>query len=119
MTKNPSIFARALASLSGLREAWRRERSFRTQVLLTVLALVLLALARAERTEWLVVMVALAAGLGVEAMNAAVEALADKLHPGRDVEIGAVKDIASGAAFIVNCTAGGVTRAVLLRHVAG
>lgn len=119
MNGTTSIFGRARNSLRGLRQAWRRERSWREQVGLSLVALVLLALVGAEPVEWLVVVVVLGAGLGVETMNAAVEALADKLHPERDAEIGAAKDIAAGAAFIVNCTAGGVTLAVLLRHLAG
>ena len=118
MNSTPGIVGRARTSLRGLRLAWRRERSLREHIWLSLSALGLLAVIGAEPSEWLVVIVALGAALGLETMNAAVEALADKLHPTRDDQIGAAKDMASGAAFIANCVAAGVTLAVLLHHLA-
>lgn len=119
MNKTPGIIGRARTSLRGLRLAWQRERSLREHAWLSLAALVLLAAVGADRTEWLAVIVALGAALGLETMNAAVEALADKLHPARDDQIGAAKDMASGAAFVANCVAAGVTLVILLRHLAG
>jgi len=117
VTKNAGIVGRARTSLRGLRAAWRRERSFREHLALTLVGLAALALIGADWTEWLVAIVALAAALGLEAMNAAFEALADKLHPARDEAIGGAKDVASGAAFVANCAAGAIVAAILARNL--
>ena len=88
--------------LAGLAHGWRRERSLRTQVIASGAA-VLVLLAIAAPLPWLVaVLVLLAFGLAAELINAALEALLDRLHPDYDVEIGAAKDMSSAAVLVVN-----------------
>ncbi|HSM53283.1 MAG TPA: diacylglycerol kinase [Erythrobacter sp.] len=104
--KNSTILHRAGFSLRGLGIAWRNERSLRTHVLVS-LALEALLIWRGVEPLWLaIVTLAIAVGWALELANAAIEALCDRLHPARDPMIGAVKDLASASAFIVNMTMG-------------
>lgn len=104
--KNSTILTRAGFSLRGLGIAWRKERSLRTHVLIS-LALETLLVWRGVDPLWLaIVALAIALGWAMELANAAIETLCDRLHPARDPAIGAVKDIASASAFVVNMAIG-------------
>jgi undecaprenol kinase len=103
-------------ALTGLRRAWRREASFRFQARVAAGMAGMMFLVR-PAPIWIAV-VALAAGavLAVEAVNAALEELADTLHPGRSPGIGGAKDMAAGAVLIAVAVAG-VVVAVLAYSV--
>lgn len=99
-------FARRLAfALDGLRHAWRGERSFRTQVLLGVAAVVALLILRPEPHWWALVGLAIAAVLAAELFNTAIEQLADHLHAERHPAIRVVKDCAAGAVLLASAGA--------------
>lgn len=108
------MHARARDSLSGLRQGWRRERSVRTHVSLSVLACLLLLWAQPSAPLVLAVLMLLVLGLALELMNGALETGLDKLHPMRDPEVGAAKDMASAAAFVVNVAAAAAFAAAML-----
>ena len=92
--------------LAGLVQGWKRERSLRTQLVLSLVAL-LVMLAAHVRFPWFMAVVALLAiALAAELVNGAIEALLDRIHPGFDEEIGAAKDMSSAAVLIVNLAAG-------------
>ena len=95
--KNHSVFQRLSYALAGLGTGWRRERSFRLAVGLGVATLTGLVLLRPPAIWCAAVVLASAAVLAAELVNAAVEALADRLHPDQHPEIGAAKDMASAA----------------------
>lgn len=101
--KNSDILSRAKFSFAGLRYAWTNERSFRTQAILSLVVIAIMAWDRAPLLAWLVVLLALATASAMELINAAIEALADRLHPERHPQIAVVKDMASAAAFVLNC----------------
>lgn len=101
--KNSGILSRARFSLAGLHYAWTNERSFRTQAILSPVVLAIMAWDRPPLLAWLVVLLALATASAMELINAAIEALADRLHPESHPQIGVVKDMASAAAFVLNC----------------
>jgi len=115
--KGRSLWARAGFSLAGLREAWRRERSFRDLVMAGVVVGIVLAAVGAGEAEWALVIVALTIALGLELANGAIEAVADRLHPEQHADIGAAKDMASAAVFLANCVLGGLTVWVAARNV--
>ena len=104
--KNSGIALRAAYSLAGLRDAWRRERSFRAHLGFTAALLLLLVTLRPEPLWWCLLLLGAATGMALEAMNGAVEALADLVEPRRHPQVRIVKDMASAADFLVNCATG-------------
>ena len=100
--KNRPFRHRLGFALWGISEAWRRERSFRTQTLLG-LAATLFTIMFAPRLIWAAA-VALSIGLvlALELLNAAIEGVIDHLHPEAAPEIKLVKDIAAGAVLIAS-----------------
>jgi len=92
-------------SLSGIRQGWRRDFAIRRQLGLTLIVALALLVVRAPAAWLLASLVLLVLGLATELINAALEALLDRLHPEWDETIGAAKDMASAAAFLVNSVA--------------
>ena len=104
--KDRALPRRFRNGLAGVVQGWRRERSLRTQLVLSAVAVLVLLGARVP-FPWLVAVLALiAVALAAELVNGAIEALLDRLHPGHDPEIGAAKDMSSAAVLIVNLAAG-------------
>jgi diacylglycerol kinase (ATP) len=108
MIKNQGIHRRIGYSLAGLRDGWKRERSFRTHLLASGALLLVMTALQPPFLWCALVVLALAFGLALELVNGAVEAVLDHLHPARHPQIRAAKDMASAAAFVANCAAGAV-----------
>ncbi len=53
-----------------------------------------------EAGDWCWIAVAIALVWVAEALNSALEALADAVHPDRDARVGAAKDLAAGAVLV-------------------
>jgi diacylglycerol kinase (ATP) len=100
--KNNGMARRIGFSLAGLCTLIRRERSFRTHVLLSTLLLTATAIIQPPSIWWAVLLHGILAGLAMEAFNGALEALADLVEPHMNPVVGAVKDMASAAALLVN-----------------
>ena len=99
--KSQPLIRRLAWALAGLRECWRSEGSFRLQVLGAAAGLALLAWLRPAPLWWGLLALAAALTLAAELFNSAIERLADRLHPERHPDIGAVKDMAAGAVFML------------------
>jgi diacylglycerol kinase (ATP) len=100
------IGLRVADSVAGLRTGWRREASLRLHFSLAAIGLVLIVLVRPPLAWTLGFLILLVLSAAIELLNAAIEALLDRLHPDLDPNIGAAKDMASAAAFVVNVAAG-------------
>lgn len=111
--KNAGMHRRVAYSLAGIRDGWRRERSFRTHAALTALAIATLCLLRPSPAWWLALGIALAVGLAMELFNGALEALIDHLHPELHAEIRVAKDMASGGVLLVNLAALAIAAAMI------
>jgi diacylglycerol kinase (ATP) len=111
--KNQSFRRRLGFALNGIRLVFRRESSFRTQSALAFAAGAA-CLMLAPGPGWAAA-VALSAGLvlALELVNAAVEYLADCLHPGFSPGIGAAKDAAAGAVLVASLASLAVGAAML------
>ncbi|MCC6631212.1 MAG: diacylglycerol kinase [Gammaproteobacteria bacterium] len=103
--KGQSLFRRMGFALAGLRDAFRREASFRTHLLATAVVLITLAVTRASIIWWAIGVLAIGLVLVAELLNSALETLADRLHPERHPEIRSMKDMAAGAVLIASITA--------------
>jgi len=99
--KNQPLQKRMRFAVEGLREAWRRERSFRTQVAVAVLVVGALILIRPAPLWWALIGFIIAAVLAIEVMNTALETLIDHLHPDLHPQIRVIKDMAAGAVLLV------------------
>jgi diacylglycerol kinase (ATP) len=106
------FFGREAASfacaLRGFGHLLRCEPHARFHLLATIAVLVLGAWLGLCGGEW--VAVVLSAGLvwTAEALNTAIEQLADAVHPDRSPAIGRLKDIAAAAVFVAAITAASV-----------
>lgn len=112
--KNRPIYRRFRDGVAGLAQGWRRERSIRLHLLLAAPGILLLLLSEPKLPWLLAFLILLILGLAIELINAALEALLDRLHPAHDAEIGAAKDLGSAAALVVNVAAAGAFLGALL-----
>ena len=109
--KNRPFLQRLRFAAAGVGAAWRRERSFRTQVWIAGLVVVALVALRPAAVWWGVILLTIGLVLAAELFNAAVEALTDHLHPDRHPETRAVKDMAAGAVLVASLAAVAVAAA--------
>lgn len=84
---------------------WREEFSFRILALCAIATLVFSFILQISRAEFLIVILTIGAMLAIEALNTAIEEICDHVTPEEHAHIGKIKDIASGAAFIMWCAA--------------
>ena len=100
--KNRPLHARVMVALHGIAAAFRRERSFRTQVGFATAAVVALIILRPALIWWAVVAMSCALVLGLELMNSALEALVDHLSPDEHPDVRLVKDMAAGGVLLAS-----------------
>ncbi len=117
--KNRLFHQRLGFALVGLGEAWRREKSFRTQVLIGVVAVVVTALIRPGFAWTALVALAVALVLALELANAAIEYVIDHLHPDVAPEIKRAKDVAAAAVLVVSAGAAIVGLLMILDWLTG
>ena len=103
--KGQSLIKRTGFALAGLRDAVRREASFRTHLLAMEVVLITLTATQASIFWWAIGVLTMGLVLVAELLNSALETLADRLHPDRHPEIRAMKDMAAGAVLIASITA--------------
>jgi undecaprenol kinase len=99
-SKNHSQMARFGFALAGLRAAWQREASFRTEVIIGALVLIGLVLWRPPWFVWVGCSFSMAMVLAAELFNTAIENLCDVLHPDQHPLIKIAKDCGSAAVFM-------------------
>ena len=103
--KNRPFLVRLRAAFAGLSAGWRRERSFRIQVVIAAATVVALIAVHAPAIWSAAVALAIGLVLATELFNAALEALADRLHPDVHPEIRDVKDIAAAGVLLASAVA--------------
>jgi undecaprenol kinase len=111
--KNRTFLVRLGCAAGGIRLVYRREKSFRSQSRLALVAAGGAA-ALGVGPGWAALLVlSIALVLALEAVNSALEYLIDHLHPELAEEIGCAKDAAAGAVLIASIAAAGVGAAML------
>jgi diacylglycerol kinase (ATP) len=110
--KNQPFLSRVSFATSGIVAAWRRERSFRTQVVVAGGVIAVTAALRPGLIWGATVTFAIVLVLALELVNSAVESLIDFLHPQTAPEIKLAKDVAAGAVLVA--TIGAVVVGVLM-----
>jgi undecaprenol kinase len=110
--KNRPFRQRVGFAVEGLLEAWRLERSLRTQSLMSVFAVVVTIILRPGLLWAAAVALSIALVLAVELINASIEYMIDHLHPDIAPQIKLAKDVAAGAVLIASL--GSATVGVLM-----
>lgn len=88
-------------AMDGLRSVLRTERNFRTHVLIALLVTGAGFFFHISRLEWVLLILCMAVMMAVEALNTAIEVLADAFSEGEYSEPAKrVKDIAAGACLL-------------------
>lgn len=91
-------------AFAGIRDGWRRERSFRGHVFCAAAILTGMMIFRPPAIWWMIIVTALGVAFAFELFNGAIEALADHVRPERHPHIRIVKDMAAAAVFIADFT---------------
>lgn len=92
------LFAASRYSWQGLARLWR-ETAFRHEAAMGGGLIAALLLADAALTEWLAMSVLFLLLIAMEALNTAIETLADHVSPGWSAAAGQAKDLGSLAVF--------------------
>jgi diacylglycerol kinase (ATP) len=103
--KNRPFRERLGFAFGGARFAWASEKSFRTQVVIGVVALAALAALRPPAAWWALCVLSAALVLAAELVNTALEVLIDHLHPERHERIRVAKDCAAAAVLVLSVAA--------------
>lgn len=99
--KNRPIHERMGFALAGLRAALKSEHSVRTEAAAFVAWLGVLCWLRPAPVWWALSLLSMLLIISVELLNSALEAAVDRLHPERHPAIGAAKDMAAAAVFLM------------------
>lgn len=92
------LFAASRYSWQGLARLWR-ETAFRHEALMGAGLAAVLLFAGASLTEWLAMAVLFLLLIALEALNTAIETIADHVSPGWSAAAGQAKDLGSLAVF--------------------
>jgi diacylglycerol kinase (ATP) len=98
------IVRRFCAFKYAARGAWfllRREPSIQVQAVIGLVVTIAGFYFDISTIEWIMQTLAISLVLGVEAINTALEELADYIQPNHDHKIGRLKDMAAGAVLFV------------------
>lgn len=87
---------------SGLWRLLREEPNARLHLVAALLAVILGIFVRLTRLEWAVIALAIFGVFSAEALNSALERLADVVSPDHQPMIGAAKDLAAAAVLLVS-----------------
>lgn len=112
--KNRPFLERLGFAIAGIGIVRRREKSFRSQLALAVLAVTAVLVLRPGLLWTALVLLATGMVLALELVNAALEYLLDHLHPAHAEEIGRAEDAAAGAVLLASVTAAGIGALMLL-----
>lgn len=100
--KNRPFRERLGFALDGLAEAWRLERSLRTQSAVALLAVATLVILQPGFMWAALVALSIAVVLALELLNAAIEYMIDHLHPDVAPPIKRAKDVAAASVLIAS-----------------
>jgi len=100
--KNKPLNVRMGFAINGLLEAYRGEKSFRFQVVVTILTMAFLGLVQPPLIWWAIIIIMVGLVLFAELTNTAIEILCDYVQPEHSESIRKIKDISAGAVFVLS-----------------
>jgi undecaprenol kinase len=105
MMKNRPFHQRARFALIGIYAAWQGESSFRTQTVMALAVIAVLAWLQPRPLWWALLLIVTGLVLALELVNTALEHVIDHLHPEQHPMMKVAKDCAAGAVLIAVLTA--------------
>jgi diacylglycerol kinase len=115
---SPRQFSRSLRhALRGLREVANTEHSFRVQLLLGTLAIVVSLLLPLSALQRVLILLMTAAVLVLEVMNSIVERLIDAVQPRLNPMVREVKDMMAGTVLLTSISAVIVGLVIFLPYI--
>jgi len=105
------------AALKGLEGVFRGESNARIHAVVALGVVIAGFWLEVSRLEWCWLVAAIAAVFAAEAMNTALESLADALHPDSHPGVGRAKDAAAGSVLVVAVAAAVIGVLVLGPHL--
>lgn len=106
-------------AFKGVVVLFAREHNARIHAVATVCVVGAGFLFGISRMEWVAVVIAIGMVLAAEAINAAIEYLADFVSPGHNEYIGKAKDVAAGAVLIMAICAVVIALIIFIPKVIG
>lgn len=98
--KDQAFYCRAGYALAGCKEAFKTEKSFRTQTLGAFVAIGSTWILSPSYQWWAIIVLSIALVLSTELINTALEKALDGLHPQQAEFIRIAKDCAAGAVLV-------------------
>ena len=92
-------------AFQGLQTAYKEEKSFRIELFIALLVVILSVILRISSLEWILVIIAMAMVLSLELLNSRIEKMMDILHPEIHDRVKIIKDISAAAVLIVSMMA--------------
>ena len=89
----------------GLRAIVKEQRSFRIEIIVAVLVVILSFLLSTTRSEKAVLIATVGGVLVLEVMNSVVEKVMDLLHPEKSMSVKIIKDMSAGAVMLASIAA--------------
>ena len=115
--KNKSFLKRLGFATSGIQGALRTEKSFRTQVMGAIFAVMVLIVLMPEPLWWGLFAICIGLVLALELVNTALESFIDTVHPAPNAGIKKAKDCAAGAVLIASAISIAVFTAFLFTRL--
>jgi diacylglycerol kinase (ATP) len=88
-------------ALKGLKVAIKTERNFQIHFIATVLVIVMSFCFHLTKTEWMIIVLCIAAVLSAELFNTAIEKICNKIEPNYNPTIKIIKDVSAAAVLVV------------------
>ena len=114
--KNAPFLKRLGFAISGISQTLKKEPSFKFQIFATLGAFLTLITLGANASWWAIFSLSIAAVLGAELFNTAIENLLDGIHPEFHPQIKIAKDGAAGAVLIFSISSLMIFISFLLSH---
>ena len=104
--KNESLLKNRIKSIgyafNGAVFLLKTESSIQIQTIIAMLVTFMGFYFEISKTEWLFQIISIGLVISTEALNTAIEGVADFIHPEHHKKIGIIKDVAAGAVFIAS-----------------
>jgi len=111
------IFSSFKNAFLGIKLALKEEQSFRIQLVIAFLVVVLMFIFPLSLVERLILVVLCGFVLGLELLNSQLERVLDLIQPKYDSRVKAIKDLSAGAVLIASLTAFLIGLFIILFHL--